>query len=51
VRPKSELVNLHLENDINPLEMTGRYVTPADFYEQMQQPDTIVIDARNTYEF
>ena len=31
--------------------MTGLYVPPADFYEQMQQPDTIVIDAQNTYEF
>jgi len=51
VLPKPELVNLSLENDIDPLEMTGRYVAPADFYEQMQQQDTIVIDARNTYEY
>lgn len=51
VRPKPELVHLSLEDDINPLEVTGRYVQPAEFYEQMQQDDTIVIDARNTYEF
>lgn len=51
VRPRPELVNLSLEDDINPLEMTGRYVEPADFYEQMKHEDTIVIDARNTYEF
>ena len=51
VRPRPELVNLSLEDDINPLELTGRYVSPVDFYEQMQQDDTIVIDARNTYEF
>lgn len=51
VRPKPELVNLSLENDIDPLEMTGRYVAPADFYEQIQQQDTVVIDARNTYEY
>ncbi len=51
VRPKPELVNLNLAHDIDPLEMTGRYVAPADFYEQMQQDDTVVIDVRNTYEF
>lgn len=51
VRPRPELVNLSLEDDINPLQLTGRYVSPVDFYEQMQQDDTIVIDARNTYEF
>lgn len=51
VRPKKELVNLSLEDDINPLEITGRYVAPQEFYQQMQQDDTIVIDARNTYEY
>ncbi|HIW33463.1 MAG TPA: rhodanese-related sulfurtransferase [Candidatus Paenibacillus intestinavium] len=51
VRSRPELVNLSLEDDINPLEVTGRYVAPADFYEEMQQENTIVIDARNTYEY
>ncbi|MEK4229817.1 oxygen-dependent tRNA uridine(34) hydroxylase TrhO [Solibacillus sp. FSL H8-0538] len=51
VRPKPELVHLSLEDDIDPLQLTGRYVQPAEFYEQMQQDDTIVLDARNTYEF
>ena len=51
VRAKNELVHLSLEDDINPLELTGRYVEPKDFYEQMQQEDTVVIDARNTYEY
>lgn len=51
VRPRPELVNLSLEDDIDPRQMTGRYVEPADFYEQMQSENTIVIDARNTYEY
>ncbi len=51
VRPRSELVNLSLEDDINPRELTGRYVEPAQFLEEMQQENTIVIDARNTYEY
>ncbi|MBN8252064.1 rhodanese-related sulfurtransferase [Priestia flexa] len=51
VRHRSELVTLRLENDINPLETTGNYLSPKEFFEAMQQEDTVVIDARNDYEF
>ena len=51
VRVKNELVNFSLEDDINPLEITGKYVEPAEFYKGLQDPNTIVIDARNTYEY
>ncbi len=50
VRVKKELVNLSLEDDINPKEITGKYVEPQDFFTQMQDSNTIVIDARNDYE-
>lgn len=51
VRPKHEIVHLGLEEDINPNELTGKYLSPKEFFEQMQAEDTIVIDARNDYEF
>ncbi|WP_017547790.1 rhodanese-related sulfurtransferase [Salinicoccus carnicancri] len=51
VRPRPELVNLSLENDIDPRELTGEYLEPAEFLRQMQDHDTIVLDARNTYEY
>lgn len=51
VRHRPELVTLRLENDINPLETTGNYLSPKEFFEAMQQEDTVVIDARNDYEF
>lgn len=51
VRHRPELVTLRLENDINPLETTGNYLSPKEFFEAMKQEDTIVIDARNDYEF
>ena len=51
VRPRPELVNLSLEDDIDPRELTGEYLEPKDFYEQMQDENTIVLDARNTYEY
>lgn len=51
VRPRPELVNLSLEDDINPHEITGEYLSPAEFYEEMQNEDTVVLDVRNTYEY
>lgn len=50
VKVKKELVNLSLEEDINPKKLTGEYVEPKDFYKRMQDENTIVIDARNDYE-
>lgn len=50
VRIKKELVNLSLEEDINPKKLTGEYVEPKDFFMRMQDENTIVIDARNDYE-
>ncbi|WP_420535553.1 rhodanese-related sulfurtransferase [Alkalihalobacillus pseudalcaliphilus] len=51
VRYRPELVTLRLEDDVNPLELTGNYLSPKEFYEAMQNEDTVVIDARNDYEF
>lgn len=51
VRPKKEIVNFSLEEDLNPNEMTGKYLSPKEFYETMQQEDVIVIDGRNDYEY
>lgn len=51
VRPRKELVTLRLENDINPNETTGNYLSPKEFYKAMQDEDTVVIDARNDYEY
>ncbi|KAB2494385.1 oxygen-dependent tRNA uridine(34) hydroxylase TrhO [Priestia endophytica] len=51
VRYRPELVNLQLDEDINPHELTGKYLEPKEFYEQMQDDNTLVIDARNDYEY
>ncbi|SDG63289.1 UPF0176 protein [Planococcus glaciei] len=51
VRAKKEIVHLGLEEDINPHELTGTYLEPAEFYKRMQDQDTIVLDARNDYEY
>ncbi|MEK3886574.1 oxygen-dependent tRNA uridine(34) hydroxylase TrhO [Bacillus sp. FSL K6-3431] len=51
VRPRSELVTLRLEDDINPKVVTGKHLSPKEFYHAMQEEDTVVLDARNDYEF
>ncbi|MCG7335462.1 rhodanese-related sulfurtransferase [Sporosarcina sp. ACRSM] len=51
VRPRKEIVNLSLDEDINPNELTGKRLSPEEWFKQMQEEDTIIIDARNDYEF
>ncbi|MBG9544322.1 rhodanese-related sulfurtransferase [Cytobacillus firmus] len=51
VRARSELVTLRLEDDVNPNELTGKYLEPKEFFERLQDEDTIVLDARNDYEY
>ena len=51
VRYRPELVNLSLEDDVNPLELTGAYLDPKEFREAMLDENTVVIDSRNDYEF
>ncbi len=51
VRPRKELVSLSLEEDVNPLELTGKYLEPIEFKEALLDEDTVVIDARNDYEY
>ncbi|MGM9922842.1 MAG: rhodanese-related sulfurtransferase [Bacillus sp. (in: firmicutes)] len=51
VRPRKEIVSLKLEDDVNPNDLTGKYLSPVEFFEAMKQDDTVIIDARNDYEF
>lgn len=55
VRHKKEIVHLGLENvddeDVNPLELTGDYLSPKQFKEALLDENTIVLDTRNDYEY
>lgn len=50
VRPRKEIVAFKLGRDVNPSQLTGKHLKPAKFLEALTDPDTVVIDARNTYE-
>ncbi|MGZ4161559.1 MAG: oxygen-dependent tRNA uridine(34) hydroxylase TrhO, partial [Neobacillus sp.] len=51
VRFRPELVTLRLEDDVDPNALTGKHLKPKEFFAEMQKEDTVVIDARNDYEY
>lgn len=51
VKLRPEIVRLGLEEDVDPNELTGRRLSPREFYEAMQRDDVVLVDARNDYEF
>ncbi len=52
IKARDEIVTLGLSpcEDIDPNETTGNYLSPKDFYEAMQDPNAVIVDARNEYE-
>jgi UPF0176 protein len=52
IKVRSEIVGLGLssENDIDPNALTGERLDPVAFYEAMQDPEAVLLDARNHYE-
>lgn len=51
VRYRPEIVSLHLEEDLNPNEITGNHLEPTEFREAMLDEDSVIIDTRNDYEY
>lgn len=51
VRPRKELVTTRLDDLTNPNELTGEFLKPKEFLEEMKNEDTIVLDTRNDYEY
>ncbi|BAU08441.1 rhodanese domain-containing protein [Fischerella sp. NIES-3754] len=50
VRLKKEIVTMGLA-DIDPNEKVGTYVSPQDWNKVISDPEVVVIDTRNDYEF
>jgi UPF0176 protein len=51
VRPREEIVTFRLDEEVDPNEVTGKYLSPKEWYEQLQVEDVIVLDGRNDYEY
>ncbi|MCB1204308.1 MAG: rhodanese-related sulfurtransferase [Verrucomicrobiae bacterium] len=52
IKLRHEIVTLGLpdEADIDPNQITGERLSPVEFYEAMQEEDSVIIDGRNLYE-
>ncbi|MDA9102911.1 rhodanese-related sulfurtransferase [Candidatus Thioglobus sp.] len=50
VKLKKEIVTLGV-SDIDPIFSSGTYVKPADWNELVNDPNVVLIDTRNNYEF
>ncbi|MGF3066010.1 rhodanese-related sulfurtransferase [Facklamia sp. P13055] len=51
VRTREEIVALNLDDDIDPHEITGQYLSPKEFKDALLDKDTVVLDTRNDYEY
>lgn len=52
VRYRSEIVSLKLnEEDVDPNQVSGKHLEPEEFRDALLDDDTIVLDARNDYEY
>ncbi|KAL0775385.1 hypothetical protein Bca101_040537 [Brassica carinata] len=49
VKLKKEIVTLGMPS-VSPIERVGTYVSPEEWNELISDPETVVIDVRNTYE-
>ena len=52
IKAREEIVTLGLgESDFSPNETTGKYLAPKEWLEAMHDPNAVIIDARNDYEW
>jgi UPF0176 protein len=51
IRPRKELVGWRFEEVVDPNEVTGKRLSPNEFYEHLQRDDVIILDGRNDYEY
>ncbi|KAI3861278.1 hypothetical protein MKX03_017409 [Papaver bracteatum] len=49
IKVKKEIVSLGMPS-VSPIERVGKYVDPKEWNELISDPETIVIDVRNSYE-
>ena len=51
VRPRKDCCFRFRREDVDPRHTTGQYLSPVEFRKALEDDDTVIIDARNDYEF
>lgn len=50
VKLRKEIVTMGVQK-VDPLKSTGTHLSPTEWHEFIQDPDVVIIDTRNDYEF
>ncbi|MDI1351566.1 MAG: rhodanese-related sulfurtransferase [bacterium] len=50
VKLRKEIVTMGVQN-VDPLKLTGTHLPPNEWHEFIQDPEVVIIDTRNDYEF
>lgn len=50
VKLRKEIVTMGVSG-VDPLKVTGVYLSPTEWHELIQDPDVVIIDTRNDYEY
>lgn len=50
VKLRKEIVTIGI-GDVDPLKSVGTYLTPEEWHEFIQDPEVLIIDTRNDYEY
>lgn len=51
VRARNEIVTFRLPYELDPNEITGKYLKPKEWKEMMDRDDVVIVDARTDYEY
>ena len=52
IKARKEIVSLNLgEEDLDPNEATGKHLSPEEWQAAMKDPNAVILDARNDYEW
>ena len=51
VRQKKELVTFRHSEDIDPNKISGRHLSPKEFFRKINENDVVILDGRTDYEY
>lgn len=51
VKLRPEIVAWHMEENVDPNEITGVHLSPKEWHQAMQEENVVIIDGRNDFEY
>ncbi len=51
VRHKKEIVTFRAKQKIEPRKLSGKHLSPKEFFKKLNEEDTVILDGRTDYEY